>query len=93
MIADRIRFGRVKHSIPPESVYRPLRQIMRHRFNLAQNIKTEKARAVNLVFLKFTDYDKKSPFGNFSKASMALLEKYTLEEIVNTDIKDLVTFG
>jgi len=92
VIADRMRFGRVKHSAPPESVYRPLRQIMRYRFNLAQNIKAEKARALNLVFLKFSDYDQKSPFGTFSKASMALLENYTLEEIVNTDIKDLATF-
>ena len=92
VIADRMRFGRVKHSAPPESVYRPLRQIMRYRFNLAQNIKAEKARALNLVFLKFSDYDQKSPFGTFSKASMALLENYTLEEIVNTDIKDLAAF-
>jgi len=74
VIADRIRFGRVKHSSSPEALYRPLRQITRYKFNLAQHIKAEKARALNLVFLKFSDFSQKSPFGTFTKASMALLE-------------------
>lgn len=92
VIADRLRFGRVKHSAPPEAIYKPLRHITRYKFNLAQNIKTEKARALNFVFLKFTEYDQKSPFGTFTKASMTLLENYTLEEIISADIKDLAAF-
>ena len=92
VIADRLRFGRVNHSAAPEALYKPLRQITRYKFTLAQNIKTEKTRALNLIFLKFSDYDQDAPFGVFSKASMALLESYTLEEIVNTEIEDLVTF-
>lgn len=92
VIADRIRFGRIKHSASPEALYRPLRQITRYKFNLGQYIKAEKARALNLVFLKFSDYSQESPFGTFTKASMALLENYTLEEIVSTDIQDLAAF-
>lgn len=92
VIADRIRFGRVKHSSSPEALYRPLRQITRYKFNLAQHIKSEKARALNLVLLKFSDFSQKSPFGTFTKASMALLENYTLKKIVNTDVQKLAEF-
>ena len=92
VIADRIRFGRVENSSSPEALYRALRQITRHKFKLAQHIKAEKARALNLVFLKFSDFTKKSPFGTFTKASMALLENYTLREIVNTDVHELAEF-
>jgi len=92
VIADRIRFGRVENSSSPEALYRALRQITRHKFKLAQHIKAEKARALNLVFLKFSDFTQKSPFGTFTKASMALLENYTLREIVNTDIHELAEF-
>ena len=92
VIADRIRFGRVESSSSPEALYRALRQITRHKFKLAQQIKAEKTRALNLVFLKFSDFTQKSPFGTFTKASMALLENYTLREIVNTDIHELAEF-
>lgn len=92
VIADRMRFGRVEHSSSPEALYRPLRHITRYKFNLAQHIKAEKARALNLVFLKFSNFSQKTPFGTFSKASMALLENYTLKEIVNTDIQKLAEF-
>lgn len=92
VIADRIRFGRVENSSSPEALYRALRQITRHKFKLAQQIKAEKARALNLVFLKFSDFTQKSPFGTFTKASMALLENYTLREIVNTDVLELAEF-
>lgn len=92
VIADRIRFGRVENSSSPEALYRALRQISRHKFKLAQQIKAEKARALNLVFLKFSDFTQKSPFGTFTKASMALLENYTLREIVDTDVHELAEF-
>jgi len=92
VIADRLRFGRVKKSSTPEEVYRPLRQITRFRFKLGESVRAEKNRALSLVFLKFSDYDSSSPFGTFSDASMALLEDFTLEEIINTDVKELATF-
>ena len=56
VITDRVRFGRVENSSSPETLYITLRQITRHKFNLSQLIKTEKARALNLVFLKFSDF-------------------------------------
>lgn len=91
VIADRLRFGRVRNSSVPEEVYRPLRQITRFRFKLGESMRAEKNRALTLVFLKFSNYDD-SPFGTFSDASMALLEEFTLEEIIATDIKELATF-
>ena len=92
VIADRLRFGRVKNSLVPEEVYRPLRQITRFRFKLGESVRAEKNRALTLVFLKFSNYEDSSPFGIFSDASMALLEEFTLEEIITTDIKELATF-
>ena len=82
----------VKNSSTSEEVYRPLRQITRFRFKMVKTMRAEKNRALTLVFLKFSDYDDSSPFGTFSDASMALLEEFTLEEIVTTDIKELAKF-
>ncbi|MFW6030586.1 MAG: IS110 family transposase [Halanaerobiales bacterium] len=92
VIADRLRFNRVSNSSVPEEVYRPLRELTRFRFKLVKNIHSEKSRALNLVFLKFSNFENEAPFKAFSEASMAILETFTLEEIANKDIKELAAF-
>jgi len=92
VIADRLRFGHVTSSSLPETVYQSLRQLTRYRFQLGKSLRAEKSRALNLIFLKFSNYDDEAPFHTFSKASMALLEHFSPEEIATTDIEELATF-
>jgi len=70
VIADKLRFDRVSNSSVPEEVYRPLRELTRFRFKLVRNIHSEKSRALNLVFLKFSNFENEAPFKAFSEASL-----------------------
>ncbi|MFW6311966.1 MAG: IS110 family transposase [Nanoarchaeota archaeon] len=92
IIADRLRFGRVKASKVLQKSYEPLLQSTRFRFNLAHSNRAEKNRALNLIFLKFSNYNEEAPFSAFSKASMALLSKYSPDQIATTDIQKLADF-
>ncbi len=93
VIADRLRFGRVESSSAPETVYKALRQLTRFRFKQGEQLSKEKSRALNLIFLKFSDFASNEPFGTFSKASMALMEEYSQEEIIQADMEELVEFA
>jgi len=73
-------------------VYEPLRQSTRFRFHLGASIRAEKNRALNLIFLKFSNYDNKTPFSTFSKASEALLRNFSPDQIATTELKDLASF-
>lgn len=92
VIADKLRFGRVHNSSVPEEVYRPLRELTRFRYKLTKNIRSEKNRALSLVFLKFSNFESEVPFKTFSEASMSILESFTLEEIANKELEELATF-
>jgi len=92
VIADRIRFGRVEPSKVFEKIYEPLRQSTRFRFNLANSIRAEKNRALDLIFLKFSNYKDEAPFSTFSKASIALLSEFSPDQIATTDIQELAEF-
>jgi len=92
VIADRLRFGRVEPSPAPDMEYEVLKRITRFRFQLGGTLRREKQRALDLVFLKFTNYHDEAPFGIFSKASMALLEHFSPGEIAETDVIELATF-
>ncbi|MGV9206168.1 MAG: IS110 family transposase [Promethearchaeia archaeon] len=92
VIADKIRFNRVPKPAIPEEIYRPLRELTRFRYKLIKNIRSEKNRALSLVFLKFSDLEEEAPFDVFSEASMTILESFTLEEIADKDLEDLAAF-
>ena len=92
VIADRLRFGRVEPSPASEIEYDVLRRTTRFRFQLSSTLRREKQRALDLVFLKFTNYTEEAPFSVFSKASMALLEHFSPGEIAETDILELPAF-
>jgi len=91
VIADKTRFRVPKPTIP-EEVYRPLRELTRFRYKLVKNIRSEKNRALSLVFLKFSDLKEDVPIDIFSEASMTILESFTLEEIADKDLEELAAF-
>ena len=92
VIADRLRFGHVKSGAVPDSIYKALRQLTRFRFQLCKSLRAEKNRALHLIFLKFSNYDQEAPFSPFSKASMALLEHFSPEELAAVELEELAVF-
>jgi transposase len=93
VIADCIRFGRVKSTPLPDFRYAALQRLTRFRYHLIQNITKEKNRTMNLIYLKFSSYVTDNPFSNtFGKASTSLIEKFTPDEIAQMPVEDIVSF-
>lgn len=93
VIADCIRFGRVKPSGFPDLRYAALQRLTRFRYHLVQNLTKEKNRALNLIYLKFSSYVADNPFSDtFGKASTSLIERFTPDEIASMPIEDIVEF-
>jgi len=93
VIADCIRFGRVKPSNLPDFRYAALQRLTRFRYHLIQNLTKEKNRALNLIYLKFSSYVSDNPFSDtFGKASTSLIERFTPDEIASMPIEDIVEF-
>ncbi|WP_082343659.1 IS110 family transposase [Sulfobacillus thermosulfidooxidans] len=56
LIADTIRFGRLRPAPAPDPRYTALRVVTRHRFHLAQTVSREKSRALNELFCLWGGY-------------------------------------
>ncbi len=90
VIADCLRFGRVRYSPPPDPRTAALQRLTRFRFHQAESLTREKNRALNLVFLRFSNYSSTCPFSNlFGKASQVVLTEMTPEEIAHTPLEKL----
>lgn len=91
VIADCLRFGRVRPTPPPDMTYAPLQRLTRFRYHLVSNLTREKNRALNLIFLKFSTYQKECPFSDiFGQASRAVVGNLTPDEIAIMPVEELV---
>jgi len=91
VIADCLRFGRVRPTPPPDMRYAPLQRLTRFRYHMVGNLTREKNRALNLIFLKFSSYNKDCPFSNlFGQASSAVVENLTPDQIAAMPVEELV---
>ena len=93
LVADAIRFGRLRPSPAPDPRYTALRVVTRHRFQLAQTISREKNRALNELFCLWADYravakDPDQPFFSdvFGRASQHVLTQYTPDRLASTPL-------
>lgn len=92
-IAQRVRFGGLRPYSKTQMTTAPLQQLTRLRLHLVQTLASEQNRALNLLFLKFSSYKQSNPFSNvFGKASTAVLEKFTSEELAAQSVEDLASF-
>ncbi|WP_338825940.1 IS110 family transposase ISChy1 [Moorella thermoacetica] len=90
VIADCLRFGRVRPTPPPDMTYAPLQRLTRFRYHMVSNLAREKNRALNLIFLKFSTYQKECPFSDlFGQASRAVVGNLTPDEIANMPVEEL----
>ena len=93
IIADRLRFGRLRFSAVMQEQYIALQRLTRMRYHLVHNLTREKQYFLQNLFYKcssFTAEVKSSVFGN---AMMELLlEKYSLDEISSMDLQELAHY-
>lgn len=93
IIAERVRFGHLTPYSRKATVTEPLRQLTRLRLHLVEMVTAEKNRALNLLFLKFSNYRKDKPFNHtFSKASLAVLQEFTPDELLEMPLEKLAEF-
>lgn len=71
----------------------PLQQLTRLRLHLVETLVAEQARAMHLLFLKFSAYKEANPSSNlFGNASTAVFDQFTSEELINLTAEDLASF-
>lgn len=93
LIADTIRFGRLRPAPAPDPRYTALRVVTRHRFHLAQTVSREKNRALNELFCLWGGYratakDQNQAFFSdvFGRASQHVLTQYTPDRLATTPL-------
>ncbi len=92
-IAERVRFGHLTPFSQERLVTEPLLQLTRLRLHLVQTLAVEQNRAYNYIFLKFSNYRREKPFSSvFGRSSLAVLQDYTPEELLNLELEDLAGF-
>lgn len=95
-VARRMRFGEYEPSYIPSGKQLTLRLYTRHRLHLVLAMTAEKLRFLSVLFLKFSEYKKRSKQGKifsdvFGKCSTAIITRYaTCEEIANAPLEELL---
>ena len=92
VIADRLRFGRLKPLTEKDLRYQPLQRLTRLRYTLVRSTIAEKNRALGLLFLKFSEYTNVAGNRVFAKGPMTLLSEFTLDEILDKPVEELAQF-
>ncbi|MCL6627256.1 MAG: IS110 family transposase [Alicyclobacillus shizuokensis] len=95
VIADRLRFGGLRPTLPQDPRYAALQRLTRFRYNLVQNLIREKNRALGMIFLKFSPLcdDQQNPFSDpFGKAATAVLSELTPDEVAERPLEELAQF-
>jgi len=93
VIADRLRFGRLKKTLIMSEQYQALQRLTRMRFHVTQNMTREKQVFLQHLFYKcsaFTTEVDSSVFGN--TLMDFLTEAYSLDEIAQMPVEDLVDY-
>jgi transposase len=92
-IAERLRIGRLPAPFQVDALYAPLQRLTRFRAHLAQTLAREKNYFLSFLFLKFSAFGQLEPCGDpFGATSLAVLEQFTTEELVQRPLEDLAAF-
>jgi transposase len=92
-IAERLRIGRLPTPFQMDVLYAPLQRLTRFRAHLAQTLAREKNDVLSFLFLKFSAFSQLDPFGDpFGATSLAVLEHFSTEELVQTPLDELAAF-
>lgn len=93
IIADRLRFGRLRQSVVMQNQFIALQRLTRMRYHLVHNLTREKQYFLEHLFYKCSSFTTEVESSVFGNAIMELLlEQYSLDEISAVDIQDLAEF-
>jgi len=93
IIADRLRFGRLKVSTVLNEQFMALQRLTRMRFHLMQNLTREKQLFLQNLFYKCSSFTEEAETSAHGQAVMdLLLESYSLDDISEMDLKELADY-
>lgn len=93
IIADRLRFGRLRLSAVMQEQYIALQRLTRMRYHLAHNLAREKQYFLQHLFYKYSAFTAEVESSVFGNAILELLlERYSLDEIGSMEISELAGF-
>ncbi len=96
LIADAIRFGRLRPVPPPDPRFTALKVLTRHRYHLVRTVAAEKTRALTELFCLWGGYAQARTDGAFfsdifGQASQHVLAHYTPDQVALTPLTTLAT--
>lgn len=93
IIADRLRFGRLRQSVVMQEQFIALQRLTRMRYHLVHNLTREKQYFLEHLFYKCSSFTTEVESSVFGNAIMELLlEQYSLDEISSMDIQELAVY-
>jgi len=95
IIADALRFGRIKNEIYLDDYrYKALQILTRSRFFAVQNLTKEKQRFMNYLFMKCSSLAQEKVFSNtFGATALSVYEDFSSpDELAYMDLNDLTAF-
>lgn len=92
VIAEYLRFGRLPAEYKPESLYLPLRRLVRYRYHIVKNLEKEKKLYMANLFLKFPGWVQNKPVKHLGKTSLDITKHFTLDQLVEMPLKELALF-
>lgn len=94
LIAERVRWGRTLPTpFQIDTRYAPLQRLTRFRCHVVHTLAREKGYFLSLLFLPFSAFAQRAPFGDaFSATSQAVLEEFTSEDLAQAALAELIAF-
>ena len=94
VIADALRFGRIKNEVYCDDYrYEALKTLSRARFYAVQNLAREKQRFGNLLFKKCSGLAQSSDVNNTASSTFALMEHFeSVDDLANAELEDISAF-
>lgn len=91
VIAEQVRFGKVKQSHLIDETYEPLKRLTRFRYHLISSLIIEKNYFLTHLFLKYSAWQKVKPFSTvFGVTAEKFVSEFDTEELANTSISALI---
>jgi len=89
VIAEYLRFGRLPAEYKPESLFLPLRRLVRYRYHLVKHLEREKQLYLANLFLKFPGWVQNRPVSTLGKTTLNLTEEYTADQLCEMPLEQL----
>jgi len=91
-VAEYLRFGKLPVEYEPDSLYLPLKRLVRYRYHLVKSLEREKKLFIANLFLKFPGWVQARPIKTLNKTSFEVLAEFSLDELTTMPLQELSLF-